>query len=283
VEIDPATPGSPLYWDATVSSVGTSGPDEVSFTDVDFSVGWDAGKRYMMISQEYSAAVATQRTDVYQADDADGLIEDLSQAYEYGYRASNAVTWTDEDPADQRVALYSSFAYGDGAPLDVGYERDICRLANNLPNYRTAPMPASMTSKVDTYVTLGVVRRIMRMRRIVVGIGDLGAGDRVLWVAPFFRSGTGGSVTVRITLCKSRPYGTSFTITDADAPQYRFGNPYESNDWTTSSTTWTTGAAYPFSLKTIGVNGKGWLVVEATANAELRGEPICRFGPYEEL
>ncbi len=275
VEMDPANPASPLSWERGVASQtgNTIVHDGVALA------GFDSTKKYRVISLGYFDAQATQRTDCYQADDADGLIEDLAQAYEFGFHSSGH-NFTADDPSVVQVALYADIAFGDGKPYDTGYEKDICQLINNLVNYRTAPsVPCMFTS--PTTQTGACVRAIKRIIPITMQPGDLGRGDRYLWVKPWYRSATGASVTVRMTLCRSRPTGTSLVLTSTTAPEYTLGaGPRQANNWTTSSTTWQHGPAYPFHFKNLDANGQGYLIIETTQNAECRGYTKARAGLY---
>ena len=98
-------------------------------------------------SAAYGSAATTQKADVYQADDSDNRIVDTADAYVYGTDLTQAGTWTDSTGLEQ-VALYSNVGYGDGKPLDTGYERDLARLANNVRNYRTAVVAPTLYQNV---------------------------------------------------------------------------------------------------------------------------------------
>ncbi len=276
VEIDPADPAAPLTWTTVVAA--QSG----NTLDLDDPLtGWDNTKRYRVISQVYSAADSPQRVDVYQADDADGMVEDQVGAYVYGTDITQAGTWTD-DAGTEQVALYAELAAADGAPLDTGYEKDAARLCNNLVNYRTAIVcPVLTRSVMSATVT---VKRILSVRPINLQPGALLLGERPVFVRPMYRSNDGTLVTISVSLCTRPPTGTSREMGDADAPAYRLGGEYETLTWTTSSTTWGYGSEQSFSGKTVDqVTGKAYLVIESNSTRlETRGLAEVWQDAYDE-
>jgi hypothetical protein len=268
VEIDPADPATPLTWTAQVSA--QSG----NTIDLDTALtGWDNTKLYRVISDVYSNADSTQTTDVYQADDADAMVEDTIGAYVYGTDLTQAGTWTDDDGAEQ-VALYSEYAYGDGAPLNTGYHgKDAARLVNNMVNYRTAVI-SPMLNRTVMQATV-TVKRILAVRPLNLHPGALMLGERLVYVRPMYRSNDGTSVTISVSLCSAPPTGTSVESGDADAPAYQLGGSYETKTWTTTSTTWGYGSEQSFSGKIAdSVTGKAYLVIESNSTKlETRGLP----------
>jgi hypothetical protein len=280
VEIDPATAAAPLTWTDVVAA--QSGNTITLTTGL---AGWDATKRYRVISDVYSASDATQTTDVYQADDADARIEDLAGAYVYGTDLTQAGTWTDDD-GDELVALYSEYAYGDGRPLDTGYEKDIARLVNNLVNYRTQVICPRLTRSVMNHAafTGSSTKAIIAVFPINLHPGALMLGERYLYVRPWLRSTDGTSASMTVSLCAKLPRGTSLENGDPDAPEYELGAPYESHTWTTSSTTYAAGAEFGFSGKTAdSVTGKAYLVIEVSSTKlETRGLAEVWQGPFVE-
>jgi len=278
VEIDPATAASPTTWTRTIGAVGTN---TMEFTAALSSPSWDSAKKYRVISDTYANAVSTQKADCYQADDADGLIADLAQAYEYGFGLNQGTTWTDEAVSTQ-AALYSTYAYGDGKPLDVGYERDCARLVNNFVSHRSAPsMPRPLT--LDAQGTASKVRSVVLIQRVCIGPGLLGGQRRKLWVRPMYKSSDGSSATLTVTLCRKRPTGNGRHITSSTTPEYTFPAPSQSNTWTTTSTTLAAGTAFGYSLAHLDADGKGWLVFECTPKMITRGTAVCRVGGLYEL
>ena len=280
VEIDPVSPGAP---DTGLDVVAARDTATNTITLTTGITGYTAAKTYRIISAGYTAAVATQKTDVYQADDADGLIVDLAQPYEYGWQTNTVATYTEEVPSAKRVELWATVSSGDGVPLDTGYERSVCRLVNNLASYRTAPRnPTLVRSVMQPAGTC--IRTIIYRAPYCIGPGDLMNGTRAIYIAPWFRSLTPGSpAVVQISLCRRPPIGTGLILTNTLQPEYVLVGPYESFAWSTISNTWGQGAAYGFTVTSLHPGtGKGWIVIEATQNAQCRGPSKLYAGPYVE-
>ncbi len=274
VEIDPDTAASPTSWERIVESV--SGNDIV-LTVALSSPAWDSAKRYRIISNTYVNAVATQQADVYQADDADGLINDDEQPYEYGYNAGGANTWAADDSV-QYGRLHATSAYGDAVPLDTGYEQDIAKLANALCWGRTAISMPYLTRSVMGYVDAGIVRQILAVIPIHLGPAkQFSDVDKWLNVSPWLRRATGGAdVDMLVSLCRHPPAGSSKSITDVDAPGYVLVGPYETATWSTGSATWALGDVHQFDTKMVDpYSGIGYLVIEGESNLETRGLAQC--------
>jgi hypothetical protein len=128
IEVDPDNPAAPQSWNDTVAA--QSGDTMTMTTGLAL---FDSAKRYRVVSRDYANATGAQQANVYQADDADARVEDTIDAYLYAAPGTNTyVTPSSPDTGAEPVALYAQAAYGDGVPLDTGYERDVARLVNNL-------------------------------------------------------------------------------------------------------------------------------------------------------
>ena len=283
VEIDPSNPASPLTWDTFV--IAQSG-NTIDLNDA--LTGWDATKRYRVISDLYANSDANlQQIHVYQADSGDALIQDTVGAYVYGTDITQAGTWTD-DAGTEQVALYSTYGYGDGAPLDTGYEKDLARLANNMVNYRTARVAAPYLHRTvindASFSGGGTTKAIIAVYPANFQPGALMLGDRLIYARPWFRSNDGTSVTLTVSLCATPPTGTSFENGDVDAPQYSLGAVYESKTWTTTSTTWAVGSQQSFSGKSVNqVTGEVYVVLETNSTKlETRGLPLLWQDNFDE-
>lgn len=266
IEIDPATAASPLTWTDEVAS--QSGDDLVLVTGL---AGWDNTKFYRVISDSYSVADATQQTDTYQADDGDGLVEDLRQPYglvHTGAGQGNVTRFTDASSTEV-PALYATAAVGDGAPLDTGGARDLARLLNNLVDYKTAGQYPLVTSEDWTYGGGGTWNLVACMP-LFVGIGLLAADETILlYVAPHWKSTDGTSTQVRYTLSRVCPgMSTRDDVT--------FAEPYVQTTFTTTSTTYATPTPATLDTRHVArgpgtLGGVGWLSVEIKNKASLRG------------
>jgi hypothetical protein len=278
VEIDPTTAASPTSWNDTVAS--QSGNTITLTTGL---AGWDTSKKYRVISQAYGSATSTQKADVYQADDADGLITDVAQPYEYGADFGNSADyfpsgWTAADLAERHATL----AYGDGKALDTGYERGMCNTINAFINYHSAPFFGFLDPGTSTYsAPASAGWHVAFVLPIFIGsfsVYGIDGFNRYLYVSMFAR-GTTGSPKVRITLTASLPVGDTNTNVTFPPIAYEY-------EWTlTGDNVWRTisdGTIDTAVLaNTSGLRaGLGFLTIEFEQNAEIRGFN-GRLGPLE--
>jgi hypothetical protein len=97
-----------------------------------------------------------------------------------------------------------------------------------------------------------------------------------------YKSSDGSSASLTVTLCRKRPTGTARHVTSSTTPEYNFATPFQSNTWTTTSTTLAAGTAFGYSLAHLDADGKGWLVFECTPKMITRGTAVCRAGGLYE-
>jgi hypothetical protein len=272
VEVDPANPAAPLYWEREIDAV--SGND-VTLDSALSSPSFDSSKRYTIRSRTYSAAEANQRGNVYQADETTGRVESTADAYHYAGAVSGVAYTAEDDTAPSE--LVPELAYGDGRARDVAMERTIIRTLNNLVDHK-----AARNSPVLRGGSLGQIAGGGSGYRMIA-VSDKYFGrlepntfvTRTVSIAPRFRSSNGGSASVWVALCRSLPTGDSYD-------NVSFAGAVDSFIWTTSSTTWQDGAAHDFDLRVVPPSGVGVIVVLATANAEFRGLAKCRQSPRIE-
>jgi hypothetical protein len=271
IEMDPSNPASPLSWSDTVAS--QSGNVITLTTGL---AGWDATKKYRVVFDAYGTATSTQKAFCYQADDADDMIANTVEPYAFGYFQGNqglsAVTAsTGQEPPSR----YASAAYGDAVAYDVGFERDAERLANNLINYKTALQSPTIYSETRSYSGSGTFK-LVEIMPIFLRRGVLPGQTRLLTVAPRIRSTSGATASVRVTLGRRRPGGTS--LSDVDRI-----DPYTSATFTTTSTTAVISTAQTLDIShckltdsTLG--GIGFLYVEVSSVAEFTGMARMKLG-----
>jgi len=282
VERDPANPASPLTWTDTVAS--QSGNTITLTTGLG---GWDNTKKYVVIYDTYSVAVSAQRLKTFQADDADGMVENARAPYQFNAgqpdKAGNYTANTASDP----VCLPADVTYGDGKPLDIAHDVDLVRLLNNLYDYKCPHSSPFLWNDIaggdfnhgmsGSDMLLVFMQRVFLTQEVfvIVGAGAGGSAYRKLDVSPFFRSnGTRGATdeTVRVTLAQQRPTGTTLVNVDR-------GLVYADASWTTQSTTWQTGSVSSLRADVKGGwfnSGLAWLLVECTIGAETRGLARCQ-------
>lgn len=263
VEIDPSDPAAPISWDREVlSQTGNT----ITLTSALSSPAWDSTKRYRVIFDDYADAVTTQRTKSFQADDADGLVANLRQPYEYGVGGGDGsfTAWT----ADDMIELPPNSSYGDGVGRDVGTEVGLVRLLNNLANYKTSvSSPELLDVAADmTAVSFGTATwRCISVRPVWLGRETL-LGDvyRKVAVAPHYASHSGGSASVRVSISRTPP--TTSTYFDVNR-----GSIVASTTFTTTSTTYSTPTPVELDARVKDFDGRAWVYVELNSAAKCWG------------
>jgi hypothetical protein len=271
VEIDPQTAASPLSWSDVIATVSGS-----NITLTTGLAGIDTAKTYRIIYDGYSTVGSGQRVKIYQADDADMLIADTQQPYGFSFFGSSQSRTVTLSTPTEVPARHATVAYGDGKPLDVGYERDAVRLANNAWNYKYARQQPTMNAEVRNYTGSGTYQ-VVDVRPIFLGVQQFTAGrTRSLTVAPRIRSTDGATANCRVTLARRPPQGASRN----DVTRL---SPYQEYVFTTTSTTANIPTAQALDIKhckleegTLG--GVGWLIVEVNSKCEFTGMARCVLG-----
>lgn len=272
VEIDPSVAASALSWSDVVANV--SGNNITLTTGL---AGIDTALTYRIIYDAYGTVGTSQKTKTFQADDADGLIVDTSQAYAFAYFGIGQSTVATATTGQEVPARHSTLAYGDGKAFDVGYERDTARLLNNYVNYKSAFQSPTANSEVRNYGGAGT-RQLVELFPVFLGIGGLSAGrSRLISLAPRMRSTDGNVAGVRVTYSARRPSGT--TRDDV------------TRNWPYTSVTFTTSTTANFVIPSVStidfarggmadgpMGAVNWVYVEITSNAEYTGLGRLRLG-----
>lgn len=272
IEIDPVDPTAPQSWERAVSTV--SGNDITLNAAL---TGFDTTKKYRVIFKFFSSAVDAQRAFAYQADDADGMIQDAAAPHQYGV-GWPALTYTANSASDP-IELPPNAVSDDGQSRDVAHDLALARLLENMHDYKLTVQAPQLLSTVATNVgTSPPTYRCVLIQPIYLTSAQLATSvRRELTVAPFFRAGAGaggGSVNVRISLCRRPPSGDTFDeVVDR-------GQDYVEATWSTTSTTWATGAAAVLDIGSVKPgDGVCWLLLELGPQAESRGIARCSEGP----
>lgn len=268
IQIDPDNPGSPLYWTAVIASRTST---DITLVSALAAPAWDATKFYYIRPRSYGSVLATQRATSYEADDFDGLIENLRSPYDYAAVLNSPSQIIGHTEAPER---YATVADSDGAALDVANEFGAAKLINNLVDHRTAVNSPAMDNVVRPG-SGGAARALVFLRRVHFNPQRLTGGlDREIEIRPWFRSKTGGSTTIRITLARHKPLETPG---EATCENVTFTGIHVNFDWTTTSTaSWTTAAATSVPTSPIDDDGNVWLAVEISGDGEARGAPLVR-------
>ena len=280
IEIDPSVAASPTTWTAQISGTPTS--TEINLKAALAAPAWDAAKKYIIVPDTYSAVQASQQDKTFQADDADGLIENARNPFGLSVLGSSQDPTFTGNVATTLPSRPSTYAYGDGKPLDVAYEFQAAELANNMVSYKTAPICPEVYT--DTRSHSGTGSKLLTDVAIVgIGEGRLPAPlTRKYYVAPRMRSTDGSTATIRVSLCKLWPQGDS--LEDAIIPE-----PYASVTFTTTSTTFVIPTAQGIDVRHLNLTpggpfgGVGFLCVELVKggswNVEYEGLALSRLGP----
>jgi hypothetical protein len=80
IEIDPANPAAPDYWERTIASVSGN---SIVLTSTLSAPAWSASKKYRVMFQKYSQVQASQLDYVFQADSADKMVENVEVPWHY--------------------------------------------------------------------------------------------------------------------------------------------------------------------------------------------------------
>lgn len=205
LERDPTDPAAAQSFQVTVNSV--SGND----LDVGTLAGFDAGKKYMVVSANYTTAVATQKTDAYMADDADLQIQDARQPYIWGALfASGSFTGGDRTTKFER---HANEWFSDGFPVNPGSHAAAANFINNFISYKgTIHIPWMYEGGARTAPLAGgspVSWYHIESRQIGIGVGYVQGQSQRKWnVAPLFRTTSAPTqARCRVTFSRAAPRG----------------------------------------------------------------------------
>lgn len=280
VERDPAVAAAPQTWSDTVAS--QSGNTITLTTGL---AGWVAATRYRVISADYATAVTAQRTDTYQADDADGLVENLRAPYSVAFFGAGQASTYVASVATELPSRPPTLAYGDGKPLDTGHAYDLAAGLNNLLSYKQAPQqPEALGStEVMSYSGAGTWRLVW-CEPVYVGPGRTSAAiTRKLYVSPTVTKAGAASADIRVTLARKPPRASDPSNLSRD-DVFRI-LPYFDHTFTTTSAIYETPTPYAFGIDHLPLGGSGpmvgigWLYVEVANHASFRGFGVKYLGP----
>lgn len=267
IERDPAIASSPLSWARTVT--GTPVNDDIVLNAALAAPAFAATKRYRIIYDTYSAQQTSQKTLAAQAD-TDGLIENLASPYQYTEARSSAA-FTAYDPTIA-AELVADACYGDGKPLDCGHEFALLHLGLLLYDYRTAHCAPVLLDEASAGAGIWSGYQLVALWPVHLGYDPQFSFNRQISVAPMFRSSTGGSVSVRVTVVREPP--EDGPIPPGELTAVAIPLAASSQVFTTSSTTFAIPTA-TLVLDVKNVSGVAWVLVECTQNAEIWG--LSRF------
>jgi len=268
-------------WSREIVSVDTA--NSIIVLDSDLSgptYSASATSRFRVQPDVYSATQTSQKLGAFQADDADGMIEDVAEPNVYGegqWQRVGADTDLDELP----MIPVAAESYGDGMPVHPGLIYDVGIMLNNLANYRTAPN-APMMLQTPALANLLLYYPVLTFP-FYLGPAPASGKTRKLNIAPFMRTNNATyQATVRVTSSSRAPV----RLSDGTMS---WSGPTSSAEFTSSSTTW--GEATLQSIIPVRgelIPGITWITIEgkianATAQWQTRGLSTIYLGPEEYL
>jgi len=275
VEIDPDAPGTVEILYTTIDAIGSIDATH-SYIEVanDPSGTVTPGNAFRIYSDDYATAVTSQREHVYLADDADGEIADLAEAYVYASKASYGYTAAATTELGEKLATKDTV---EGEAVAVGPHRALAINANNLVSRASAIHVPAMLEAM--YATESLDYLLVQCVPIYVGLGGWPAGlHRELTIAPMARSDdAGNTATIRVTVSSKPPTGE--TTTDIGLV-----TPYGSLTFSTASTTMAVLTPQSISVLRRATVGIAWVYVEvknSAAGLEYWGLPDLWLGPLE--
>lgn len=266
IERDPIDLTAPVIWQRTVASQTGS---DIVLTAALSSPTWDPSRKYRVVFDDYDVAVSAQRAWVFSASSIDGLIQDTAQPYLYGSGSpTSAYEANPAQSAAELVELVPDIITLDGAGRDVGYERQIAKLADAIIDYKATSSPMlfnqvlTNTTNVTGYQLVAATPLYMMWELLS------GSVRREISVAPMFRSNDGRVVYLRLSLYRLPP--TSSTLDDQSP-----GLIYDGAVFITTSTEWVIPDADVLFAEIKDWEGMVWLQVECSYLCETYG--IARF------
>ncbi len=270
IERDSPDPTNPIIWERTVAS--QTGTDIVLTLGLS-SPAWDNTRKYRVVFDDYDAIVSAQQAWVFQADDADGLIQDTAQPYLYGSGTPpGAYEANPVQSAQEHVELIPSIAQLEGAGRDVGNEKQLVRLVDNIIDYKATCSPMLFNTVLSNTDYAAGYQLVAATPIFLTDEMLSGAVRRELSVAPMFRSSDGTTVFVRVSIYRNAP--SAATLNDQSP-----GTVYDGAVWTTSSTTWQIPDPDVLFAEIKSNLGICWLQIECSYKCETRGLARLIEGP----
>jgi hypothetical protein len=174
-----------------------------------------------------------------------------------------------------KAELIPTILYAEGRPRDVGTDRALANALNVFHDSKSAHQ-SPWLSRTNYFMNSN--DSSLRIWPVFFGTEHVSATvERFATVAPWIRSSTGDLCTFTITLTDTLPsYKPGYDFTGA-IYQPQFSGKYEQATWTTSSSTWATGADATLSLGVKDLElGFAFLVIEAAGGSPGTGAAQCR-------
>lgn len=282
IEVDPADPANPDSWLRQIATIDTANT-QCTLTASLSSPAFNSSKKYRMIPASYTTVQTSQKTGTFQASGNTRTIQETVPAHQYG-STSGLPWWGVGNPTlfdhTRTPELPANISYGPeaGAPRDSGYEKELCLLAENLMDHKTALSSpviglATRTCKTGDTPTNDDFY-LLRVEELF--IGDLLHGqtaERYLYLGPRWRSFRvltyAFQSTLRITISGYPPSGSTKTGSPSTISSATIKGPSASNSWYTNADgTWVNSPERAYPLSTFNKHQFVYLIVEGNRIAE---------------
>jgi hypothetical protein len=216
LERDPVDAANPDTFTTTLVDVDTAN-DEVELDDGFGSGGrpeLDEDKRYVLVYDDYVASGDDQLLHAFQADDADGLIQDTIEPNEY---ADDGLTGYTEVDGTELYERHSEVQWGDGEPFTAHLARQLIVAHNALAHHKTAITLPFATQQLGVVVTTPAVAR---QALVPIGFGIEPVGYKRLFTirATMELANAGDTGYVRVTTSKVPPTGETSSAVSFQEP-----------------------------------------------------------------
>lgn len=259
IERDPASAAAPDYWERTIDSVSGN---EITLTTGLSSPAFSSSKKYLITYQKYSQVQSSQEDYAFQADDADYEVEG-DPFYHYSTRTQDT-GYVGYTPAD--AELVSDLASGDGRPRTPAHDKAIANTLNMFIDYKSAHQ-APFLNGDSVLLSVFSEWRVWSVMPVFLGTEILNNSvHRFLKVAPWFFSGDGSSVSVRVTLTASLPTVRSGAVPNDNQSDFQYTSAFSQATWTTSSTTPSTGSDKYLRISKSMAYGVAYLILEINSD-----------------
>lgn len=275
-QLDPDAPDAGIApsWTASVLAVAAG----ILTLDQPLS-GFDTTKAYAVTYDTYANCTPLQQGQTaFECASATGLIAGTAPAVQWASSPEPAATTSNP-------FAYAEFlpgvSYGDGRAHDIAAETSIVRTLNAFHDYGSAHQLGLLLEDASIN-SLSLPRSLIYCAPIHLGSDQLSNSVfRYLNVGPIFKNASGGidhTVTVWVTLSKSRPIFSG--ITNTQFPSVQFMDVFSTQSWTSpaDSAAIQLGTVQQLTINVKNTDGTAWLCVETSHDAQFYGFHSCYEG-----
>lgn len=212
VQLSPSNPAAPVEWYRTVDTVVGNA---VTLTVALSSPSWDPALKYVIEYDDKSTVQASQRSNAFIADDADGSTGYAANDHNAWSSANN--TWINKYGAHTYATSYIkpvTAAYAEGEPLSVHKIWNLYDNLSNLLNYKTRAVYLSEPGAIPAETQAGTTYRLVYGPILVpvMGASSIGSASecRLMRAKMFMaRTAGAGNAQARLTSANRMVTGTA--------------------------------------------------------------------------